>query len=109
MEECLDTYFSTFQSYLKQAKVEVTYEDFKAEMFKHQAWGLIIGVNAITIMMNPNEIDLMKSYKEATKFFKWRLEQFSKPQNSSDHEMLHEINRRIIDAVEESYQNGLLD
>ena len=109
LEECLDTYFSTFQNYLKQAKIDVTYEDFKTEMFKHQAWGLVIGSNAITIMMNPNEIDLMKSFKEVTRFFKWRLEQFSRPQNSNDHEMLHEINRRIIDVVEESYELGLLD
>ena len=109
MEECLDTYFSIFQNYLKQAKIDVTYEDFKTEMVKHQAWGLVIGSNAITIMMNPNEIDLMKSFKEVTRFFKWRLEQFSRPQNSNDHEMLHEINRRIIDVVEESYELGLLD
>ena len=31
LEECFETYFNTFQTYLKQARIEVTYEEFKIE------------------------------------------------------------------------------
>ena len=31
LEECFETYFNTFQTYLKQTRIEITYEDFKIE------------------------------------------------------------------------------
>lgn len=59
-------------------------------------------------MLNPwPDLPNFKSWKQFQRFNKWKKETFSKPINSSDEPMVQEINRRILENIEEAHQLGM--
>ena len=62
----------------------------------------------IPIMLNPNEDMGFGSIKEVVKFFKWRNKTFSKIVPEDADENVKEINRRLLDSIEEAFEIGIM-
>ena len=107
LEECFQVYFEVFNVYLKQAKIDIDFEEFKNLINEQRAYGFILGTSVVTIIMHPEAIDPLSSISKYRKFMKDRQVQYSRPQTEDDHENFREVNRRLVDMTEEAYQLGI--
>ena len=107
LEECFKVYFEVFNVYLKQAEIDIDFEEFKSLINEQRAYGFILGTSVVTIIMHPEAIDPLSSISKYRKFMKDRQVQYSRPQTEDDHENFHEVNRRLVDMTEEAYELGI--
>lgn len=108
LETCFETYYETFSKYFTQANISMTYGDFKKEFNSKRGFGVSMGFMVIPIMLNENpELNFseIKGIRNMMKFFK---ETFVKPMDEDEAENIKEMNRRLLDLIEESHELGLL-
>ena len=73
-------------------------------------FGLLLSSVALPVMFNPDpNQNMFKSYGELKKFFEWRNEMFSKPICETEHHLIKEANRRLLDNLIEAYDLGYLE
>ena len=108
LETCFETYYETFSRYFTSANISMTFGDFKKEFNSKRGFGVSVGFMLIPIMLNDNpELNFaeIKGIRTMMKFIK---ETFEKPMDENQPENIKEMNRRLLDLIEESYTLGLL-
>ena len=86
----------------------MTYDDFKKEFNSKRGLGVSSAFLLIPAFLNDNSELNMSDFKSFRKILKWIKETLSKPLDEEDAENIKEINRRMLDLIEESYELGLL-
>ena len=108
LEIVLFTYYQSIHLYLEKAGINVSFNELKAEMNKEREFGFLFAFLCIPVMLNPYPDYGFSSYGQMMKYFKWRDETYSKPIKDDEHENVKEINRRMLDVVEEAFAIGLI-
>ena len=108
LETCFETYYKTFSKYLSRSNIVMTYDNFKKEFDSKRGLGVSYGFLAIPGVLNDNPELNISDFKSFRNFLKYRKETFSKPLDEEEAENIKEINRRLLDLIEESYELGLL-
>ena len=108
LETCFETYYKTFSKYLSKSNIVMTYDDFKKEFDSKRGLGVSYGFLTIPSVLNDNPELNFSDFKSFRNFLKYRKETFSKPLDEEEAENIKEINRRLLDLIEESYELGLL-
>ena len=110
LEEVMRTYFTHLLTYLKKAQMEVNFEAFRKEMNQFRETGFLLAFIVLPIMLHPgipSPPDL-KTWKGFKQFYAWRDKIFSRPIKYNEHSMVKEINRRLLENIEEAFTLGLL-
>ena len=107
LDPCLKAYFDIFSLYLEQNDIQMSYEEFRAELEERRHVCLFIGPAMLPVALNPERRDVFASWSEMRNFFKWQKEMLAAPDKEDDHPMILEIRRRLIDLVEEGREIGL--
>ena len=108
LETCFETYYKTFSKYLSKSNIVMTYDDFKKEFDSKRGLGVSYGFLAIPGVLNDNPELNISDFKSFRNLLKYRKETFSKPLDEEEADNIKEINRRLLDLIEESYELGLL-
>ena len=106
-DQCLEIYFAVLSGHMAKAGVDMTFEEFKKEVDDRRGLGLFICPQLLPISLNPEKRDCFRTWKSMSEFYKWRDEIFSVPDRKTDHPMIKEIRRRMVDAVEEAHAIGI--
>ena len=87
----------------------MTFDDFLVDVNKYRKFGLQMSFFVMPLMLHPfpNQVHV-GSISGFMKYIKWQSETFSNPVKEDAHEMIKEINRRLIDNITEAYELGLL-
>ena len=86
----------------------MTYDDFKKDFNSKRGLGVSSVFLCLPLMLNDNPELNFSDFKSFRNFLKYRKETFSKPLDEEEAENIKEINRRLLDLIEESYELGLL-
>ena len=108
LEECFETYFETFSQYFSQANISMTFGDFKKEFNSKRGFGVAWGFFVIHIMLNEDPEINFSEISGIKKMLKFRNEKFAEPIKETEEKYVKDINRRILDLIDESYDLGLL-
>lgn len=108
LEDCLRAYFEVYDVYLKQAGIDMDFEEFKADMHKYRGFGLAMAPFLLPLVMNPGKPDVMQSWKSSQRMLKIMYEQFSCPPKEDELPIFKEINQRLIDMYGEAFELGIL-
>ena len=86
----------------------MTYGNFKKEFNSKRGFGVSMGFMLIPIMLNENPELNFSEIKGIRYMIKFLKETFAKPMDENEAENIKEMNRRLLDLIEESYELGLL-
>ena len=109
LETCFETYYETFSKYFTQANISMTYGDFKKEFNSKRPIGVTFAFMLIPIMLNDNPELNFSEIKGIRNLMKFLKETFVKPMDESQLDNIKEMNRRLLDLIEESYALGLFE
>ena len=110
LEDCFKTYFVSFEKYLPDSNwPQMTYEEFKADMESKRGLGLAFSFMLLPIMIDysgklTNYDMTLKSANEHSKFMQ---ETFKYPMKEDEHPSIKEINKRLLENIEEAFELGL--
>ena len=106
LETVLEEYYSVFSSYLETSGVRVEFSTFREECEKWRApISLLFGNSAMFCVLNPEpqSFESWSSYKKLLR----DMEKLGGEVTDTDHPMMKEIRRRIIEGVFELDALGL--
>ena len=87
----------------------MTYGDFKKEFNSKRPIGVTFAFMLIPIMLNDNPELNFSEIKGIRNLMKFLKETFVKPMDESQPDNIKEMNRRLLDLIEESYALGLFE
>ena len=109
LETVLEEYYSVFSSYLKASGVSVEFSVFREECEKWRApISLLFGNSAMFGILNP-EPQSFETLSSCKKMGRDMEEMLVGEAKDSDHPMMKEIRRRIIEGILELDALGLFD
>ena len=87
----------------------MTFDEFVADIHKYRNFGFVLSVFVLPLMLDPNpDPYAFRTWTGFKNWIKWRNETFSKPMKDDEHDMIKEINKRLIENIEEAYELGLM-
>ena len=108
LDTVLEAYYAVFSSYLQSSGVDVEFSVFRKECEKWRApISLLFGNFAIFICLNP-EPQSYSTMSSAKKIGKDMDEMLGGNEKETDHPLLKEMRRRIIEGILELDALGLL-
>ncbi|XP_047138395.1 uncharacterized protein LOC105848773 [Hydra vulgaris] len=107
LRNLLQDYFKVFVSYAKDAGVEISFEEFEAEVNIRRDVMLSFGLTIMSNVLSPFQIDFggWRSIAEITKKHEREVGGAPKP---DDHPMIREIRRRVLGLVLEAEEVGFI-
>jgi len=109
LEECLEVYYKALLPYLEKTDIRMTFDEFVADIHKYRNFGFVLSVFVLPLMLDPNpDPHAFRTWTGFKDWIKWRNETFSKPIKDDEDDMIKELNRRLIENIEEAYELGLM-
>ena len=109
LETCFETYYKTFSRYFSKANIVMTYDGFKKEFNSKRGVGVSFAFIGIPWVLNDNPALNISDFKSFRNLLKYVNETFTTPFLDEEvAENIKEINRRLLDLIEESFELGLL-
>ena len=111
LDDCLKTYFETIEKYFQKANFQMTFDEFRTEMMSKRGFGF-----AMSFFVLPGMIDSNNhfnqfndgTFRSMNEILKLRKTMFAKPMTEDADPSILEINRRLLENIEEAFELGLL-